>query len=730
MNSNSSLSLRGTAVLTGLVLALTGLARGAEKLNADAFPQFESYIKISGQAPSVTGSDSAYARRFQKPASGAYGIEALHFAKDVKDGPSVVVDGRALTGSEDYLAKIKVNKEEVGSFEFGYKRFRTFYDGTGGFFPLNGAWLPLNNQNLHVDRGEFWAEAKWNKPGSPEFSLRYSNATRTGQKDTTVWGDTDFTGLPNNNPPISQVRKLVPSYRDLNERHEALVGTMKHTVGKTTFLVSLIGDATNDRDTRYATRFPGEVKLFPAPASTVLVPAANMNNQVQFTQTDGMKTKTFGANATTTTVFNERVTLETGLGYQLLHSDFTGDRPLNTSTPTAVGTVILPSNNYLGLTGGSKVKIYTGTIALELKPAKDFTAKLALKGEDRYVKGSGTFTSVTSAVNTTTGVVTITQAPNAEYSRLKEQSLTPALDLGYSAFKDLKLYASGSQRIVNGDERYAAPYNSATNVVAPVANLAVNDLSRDNAHCAVGATWRQSLALTLRGELFYKDNTTKFTGYDVDLGDYYALSYKFTGIKLTANVKLSEQVSSTTRYIYQQGKATVAGFQPTFPEYDSMDAANHMISETLNWNPSAQCYVQANASLVFNTISTIYPRAGTVPASGTSISWDANNVLHNADNNYFTGSLLVGAVLTKHDDLSIQLTYYRANNYNPVMAALTMPYGAGAKEISISAGVKHKFTDRILGNFKLGYFESKNDTTGGRTNFHGPLAYVSLEYAL
>jgi hypothetical protein len=716
-----------SSLIAGAMLVLSG-AQAA--LPTDAFPTFDSYIKISGQAPSITGNEAAFQKRLQQPQDGGAGIEDLHYTKDFGKDKTVTFDGRALTGSEDYLAKFNVTKNDFGSFEIGYKRFRTFYDGIGGFFPINDTWRALNPEDLHVDRGEFWVEAKWNVPDQPILTLRYTNATRTGKKDTTIWGDTDFTGLPNNNPPISQVRKLIPSYRDLDEHHQTLEGTVSHTVGKTTYRLTLLGDKTNDIDTRYGTRFPGEVKLFPAPAATVLVPAANMNNQARYYQTDGMETTTFSMTGRTETVFTDKITFETGLSYQLLHSDFTGDRPLFTSTPTAVGVVIAPSNNYLNLTGGSKVKIYTGTVGLTFKPTSSFSAKLALKGADEYTKSSGAFTSVSAAVNTTTGAVTITQAPQSEYSRLKEQSVTPALDLNYTGIKNIALYASGSQRIMDGDERYAAPFNPVTTPSAPVANLANNDMSRDNAKYTVGATWRQSLRLTLRGEVFYKDNTSKSIGYGIDLGDYYVLSSQFTGFKVTATTKLSATLSSTTRYIYQIGKAQVAGFQPAFPEYDSMDAKNHMISETIDWNPIAQFYLQANASVVYNVISTVYPRAGTVPATATNKSYDANNVLHNSDNNYVSASLLAGAVLTKHDDLQIQFTYYRAANYNAALANLTVPYGAAAEEVSITAGVKHKFSDRIFGHAKLGYLDSKNGTTGGNTTFRGPLAYVSLEYAL
>ena len=727
MQANTFRSPGRTGLIAGLALTL---ARATAAIPTDAFPNFESYIKLSGQAPVISGSESAFSRRLQRPPEGGAGIEELHYTKDIGKDQSLTFDGRALTGSEDYLARLNLARTEFGSVEIGYKRFRTFYDGIGGFFPLNGAWLPLKSQDLHVDRGRFWAEAKWEVPGRPAFTLRYSNSSRTGQKDTTVWGDTSFTGLPNNVLPISPVRKLVASYRDLNERHEELEAAVRHTIGRTTLKLSLRGDGTHDLDTRYGTRFPGEARLFPAPAATVLVPAANMNNQVAYSQTDGMKTRMFGVTGTSETVFNDKVTLETGINYQLLHSDFTGDRPLLTTTPTAVGVVIAPSNNYLNLAGGSKVKVYTGTVGVTLTPGRNFSAKLALKGEDEYTTGSGTFTSVAAAVNTATGAVTISQTPQAESSRLKEKSLTPALDLNYTGLKDVAFYASGSQRIVNGDERYAAPYNPVTSPVPPLANLANNDLSRDNARYTVGATWRQSRALTLRGEVFYKDNTSKSIGYGVDLGDYYVLTSQFTGIKLTAAVKLTGHLTTTTRYIYQQGKAQVAGFQPTFPEYDSMDAKNHLISETIDWNPNAQFYAQANASYVLNVISTIYPRAGVVPAAGANISWDANGVLHNADNNYFTGSLLAGAVVSKHDDLQLQVTYYRADNYEPALARFTLPYGAAAREVSVTVGVKHKFTDRLLGHAKVGYFDSKNGTTGGNTDFRGPLAYVSLEFAL
>ena len=79
--------------------------------------------------------------------------------------------------------------------------------------------------------------------------------------------------------------------------------------------------------------------------------------------------------------------------------------------------------------------------------------------------------------------------------------------------------------------------------------------------------------------------------------------------------QFQQEVQGTT----QKGKMQVTGFQPTFPEYDSCDAENNTISETIDWNPNAQFYLQVNANAVFNTIKTIYPRAGTVAAGGAPL---------------------------------------------------------------------------------------------------------------
>jgi len=58
---------------------------------------------------------------------------------------------------------------------------------------------------------------------------------------------------------------------------------------------------------------------------------------------------------------------------------------------------------------------------------------------------------------------------------------------------------------------------------------------------------------------------------------------------------------------------------------------------------------------------------------------------------YWNASALAGFVVDKNTDAQLQYTAYRTNNYLPVLAATTMPFGAGAQEYTVTLGLKHKF---------------------------------------
>ena len=163
----------------------------------------------------------------------------------------------------------------------------------------------------------------------------------------------------------------------------------------------------------------------------------------------------------------------------------------------------------------------------------------------------------------------------------------------------------------------------------------------------------------------------------------------------------------------------------TGSEITSGKASARTISEGFDWAPSSQFYLHGDVSLAYNYLQTAYPVV-TVLTAPASIA----SPIQNANSNYITGSALAGFVLNKSADLQLRATYARANDYNPQIATGGQPYGAGFKEQSVTAGVKYKLTNRWILDAKAGYLRRTDATTGGFTNYNGPLAYLAVTYSL
>jgi hypothetical protein len=233
----------------------------------------------------------------------------------------------------------------------------------------------------------------------------------------------------------------------------------------------------------------------------------------------------------------------------------------------------------------------------------------------------------------------------------------------------------------------------------------------------VGGVWSPGSALNIRAEGYTKNHETRFDGYGVSAGGLYILDYNIVGSRITATYRPTPTWSFATRYALQVGKTATT--TDVYARGDSKDSKRHSIAESINWVPNRNIFIQANATLVYDTISTAYPDAGGL----------ANDVLRNADNNFWNGSLIAGFVVDKLTNAQIEGTYYKANNYEPTIATATVPYGFSGREYTVSLGVTRKLSAKWLANAKVGYLDNRNDTSGGNANFRGPLGYLSMQRA-
>ncbi len=132
---------------------------------------------------------------------------------------------------------LQLSKAKLGYIKAGFTEFRSWYDGNGGFFPHDGGtFFPPPFPEMHIDRGDAWVELGLRVPDWPEITIRYSHEFRFGQKDSTIWGDTNLTGLQ---PPFNSTRKIVPSFRDIDEKRDIVSLEISKTIGNTDVLLGM-----------------------------------------------------------------------------------------------------------------------------------------------------------------------------------------------------------------------------------------------------------------------------------------------------------------------------------------------------------------------------------------------------------------------------------------------------------------------------------------------------------
>jgi len=477
-------------------------------------------------------------------------------------------------------------------------------------------------------------------------------------------------------------------------------------------------------------RYPGELQLFPRQSAATnpaqIYPPATIANEVSGYDQQNVDSTITSYTFKFETKFSDTVSVYGGVLYSSGSADIGGDRQMTQYMPisggryvTAVGGFVgasgRPPYSYTTVDGETNEKVLAENLGVKFQPRADFLATVAVKHENTDVDGFNQVKYTSNSINQTTGVITpvIVLAPNL--ADRTEKSWIPEVTFRYTGIKSLSLYGNADYRHSPGTEYGNSTGVGTGGIIAPPV-VSDDNVKVNHGHFKVGAAWTVNQMISLRGEVFYKDHTNGF--YDrTTPGDGYVLGYQFLGEKLTAIVKPLTNLTFTTRLIRQTGKMDTTVDSGT--NFQSNDTQNYNIGETVDWSPTPQMFVQANINVVYNTIKTAYPVAGGL----------GNEVLRNADNNYINGSFITGFVMDKDTDATLQYTYYRADNFK-VPSPASVFYGAGVKEYTVTAGVKRKFTDRLVGECKVGYIDSKNDTTGGNTNFRGPLVYVSLAYAL
>jgi hypothetical protein len=693
-------------VLCALLSANVSLRAGepVPKTNADGQavpgetaaeePAFNNWITLT-IGGIITSGDEAQFKQQHRIGGPVYGgIGDLHYEQTVGKNGQFSIDGHALVAEGDYDVTVSLSQPDLGYIKAGYTQFRSWYDGNGGYFPVNGAFFPPPFPEMHIDRGDAWVELGLQLPDWPEIIVRYSHEFRNGMKDATYWGDTSLTGITNG----SSSRKIVPAFRNIDETRDIVTLELSKTFGNTDIGLGMRYEHDKNNDDYNIERGAG------AP------------NQRFITQKENNSLDLFSGHATTETHFSDALWLTTAYSYTGLSSDLTGTRiygpTYNSSYSDPIATLSPFDHGYLNLAGTSELHQWVISFNLMWLPAKDLTVVTALRYTNENKQSSSFFLE--------TSTRTAPLIPMAASSFENFNTFAETFELRYGGIANWLFYARGDWEEQNGDihETYGETDLPA---ISGIKNL---DLFRQK--YTVGFNWYPAQRLNLAAQYYYKnfryDNSSNADGQRLDYQEWKTNNVNF---RLTLRPSIPPAFGTlalVTRWDWTSSSVVGQWFIPDDILLASEHTAlirNQVITESITWSPLARLYFQGDIAYVLNQTKTPAANIIIVPGAGPTVL--------NFQSDYWTLGGSLGYLLDDKTEFRVGYMYYRAADYrNNSLAGL--PYGADQTENTVTASMTRQLTKNIRLNLSYGYFNYKDGLYGGHNDYQAHSIFSSLAF--
>lgn len=662
-----------------------------QKTEAD----YRNWFEISAGSAFIDGDNAAFKRRHGLPDKPFGGVEEFHYEQDVGRQGLLQVDGRGIFGNEDYAFKISLDHPEIGYFRAGYREFRTYYDLSGGYLPFNDQWFQPSNTELHVDRSEAWIEAGLTLPNLPILGFRYTYLNREGRKNSTIWGDTNLTGGRG-------ARAIVPSYWDLDEDRHIFELSAQHAIGETTFGSAVRYELADQDNSKNLLRRPGEAA------------------ERYVTQREDMDVDLFHVRAFQETWFTEEVLFTTGYSYTTMDTDIGGSRIYGADYEPVYDPLFARrqqrDEGFLNLSGGAQLKQHVGNINFMLMPWENVTIVPAVRIESQEQDGIAHFTETNvegAALTSTTHDLINTRDRGI-------LDVSESLEVRYTGLTNWVLYVRGEWLQGEGDLTEREMELDGT-----VDLFRETDSTRFTQKYVTGANWYPHRRVSLAGQYYYKtrandyDHIADSTSNDPTSGNRYPAyirdqDFQTHDVNFRVTLRPVQNVTLVSRYDFQL--STIDNRMDNLAMVEGAESTAHIFSQSITWVPWHRLYLQGSVNYVVDETET--PAVWQVPGT---------NLVQTAENSYWNVTAGAGLVLTPKTDLHTQYYYYRADNYED-NSFYSVPYGAGAKEHSVTATLVHRFSAWMQGTLKYGFFTGDDETSGGHNDYTAHLAYTSLRF--
>lgn len=677
--------------------------------------EYKNWIELAIGGVITSGDRAQFEQEHRLPGDQVYGgIQDLHFEGTFDKNGVFSVDGHALWNFNDYDITVQLSKPNLGYIKAGYTEFRSWYDGNAGFFPHNDVFFEPPYPEMHIDRGDAWVELGLRAPNWPEITVRYEHEFRFGQKDSTTWGDTSLTGLL-----VNPTRKIVPSFRNIDETRDIFSFEASKTIGNTDVLLGMRYEHNENDDSLNFENGAGQLPPVVSPPGQQRKGTQKQNDDVDL----------FSGHGITETRITDNLWFTAGYSYMTITNDLSGSRIFGTHWDAAFGepvpTLTGSDHAFIDLAGTAQIKENLFNANLFWMPLENLAILSGFRYTHENNDSDSTFLAEEPMLNTPPFTplnpagglhfgppIPVEGARNSDYNRFAQR-----LEMRYTGVKDWLFYFEGEWEEEYGQVDEFQSFDEEVPLD--------KDTHALGQKYTIGATWYPTMRLNLSGQYFHR-----IASYDEDLfsSEHQRLliqdwNIDDFNIRMTFRPKLPVCLGTlalVTRYDFEHTSIDSQGFfEPeTLSELQSGEIKQHVISEALNWNPLPRFFLQANFSYVLNQTDT--------PANDINLEPQTSPTVVNFRNDYWTVTSGIGYVIDDKTDFYADYYFYCANDYfkNAVVA---MPYGMGATEHAVSATVTRQLSKNMRLLLKYGYFNYRDVTSGGHNNYQAHSLFSTLQ---
>lgn len=667
----------------------------------------ENWISLSGGTfMKLDGNEASFQKRHQHEGAGFGGADSFQYNTNVFGDRTLRLDGKAVIGDGDYRLHARLNDENNGWYlDAGLRENTIFYVGNGGYSP-GGLWVQPFDDQLDIRRGELWLEAGLKKDAW-NLTIRTSHQYRKGSKDSTIWGDSAYSGLG------TAVRKTSPTLMEIDETRDTLAIDLGY---ENEALEAGAGVRWESIETDNSNSFVRSIGQF----------NRNGNGERWVTTDSGTDSDLFAAHAYVVKNVSGGLTLSGAASKTTLDTVLSADRIYGGQRHAAYSRTYphgQRDEGYIDLGGNTQWDQWVLVGNATYLPTKNWTINAGLRYENQTQDSFSEFIETAGPQPASGGNPArpyLEEALEGDATREFDEVLA-TLEANYDGINNWVItpfveFATGSGNLQENELEGEPP----TQDTALDRNT---DYDRDYLRYGVNARWYPANWFNGAVGVYRKSrdnsyNTLSRTPVPSPADRYPAFieeqDFTVDDLYLRGTIRATQAVSLTARWDRQ--RSTIETSELGLVGTVSSDQDIDILSGTLNWTATSNVSAQIGVNFVYDQVVTGDVDANAVVASRVG----------KFSSDYRTYNAVVMVALNEDADLQFDFYQYTSDNYRTVYVA-TLPYGMEADEQVYGVTYTRRLSADMILSLRAVVSDYNEPSSGGHMDYKSEMVYGRLQ---